>query len=133
MAEIGRFGGIHFSVSSKQVKTIQGLTWDSSVRWGEHQRIGKEPLLEFMGTNTETITMTMYFSVFSGTEPIREMVQLLDMERRGEAARLVIGSHAYGQNLWVISSSSRKMEYFDQYGNVIGGSVQVVLKSYPKR
>lgn len=133
MAEIGRFGDIRFSVSAKQVKTIQALTWNSSARWGEHQRIGKEPLLEYMGPDTETITILMYFSVFSGTEPMDEMVQLLEMERRGDAGRLVIGSHTYGKNLWVIASSSRKMEYFDKFGTVIGGSVQVVLKSYPKR
>lgn len=133
MAEIGRLGGIRFSVSSNQVRTIQGMDWSSSVRWGKHDRIGKETLLEFGGVNPDTINLTMYFSAYCGVEPITEMVKILDMERKGEANRLVIGSHAYGTNKWVIASSSRKMEYFDKYGNVIGASVQVTLNSYSRR
>lgn len=133
MAEIGRLGDIRFSVSARQVRTIQGMEWSSSVRWGKHDRIGKETLLEFGGLNPETITLTMYFSAYCGVEPIQEMVKLLEMERRGEVNRLVIGSHAYGTNKWVIASSSRKMEYFDKNGNVLGGSVQVVLNSYSRR
>lgn len=133
MAEIGRLGEIRFSVSSKEVRTLQGMEWSSSVRWGKHDRIGKEPLLEYGGVNTDTITLTMYFSKFCGVEPIQEMVRLLGIERKGEANRLVIGSHAYGTNKWVIASSSRKMEYFDMYGNVLGASVQIVLTSYGRR
>lgn len=104
MALIGNWGDFTFYVSADQIKTFDSLKWDSAAKYSTHDRHLREPLLEFTGTDVETITFTMFFSVFLGVNPIKEIASLLQAMRRGEVNRLVIGPKAYGTNKWVIMS-----------------------------
>lgn len=98
MAVIGTWGDITFAVSRNQIKTFDGLKWDSGAKYSTHDRHLKEPLLEFTGTDVESMTFTMFFSAFLGVNPIAEVSKLLKAMRRGEVHRLVIGPKAYGTN-----------------------------------
>ena len=73
MALIGNWGDFTFYVSADQIKTFDSLKWDSAAKYSTHDRHLREPLLEFTGTDVETITFTMFFSVFLGVNPIKEM------------------------------------------------------------
>ena len=64
MAVIGTWGDITFAVSRNQIKTFDGLKWDSGAKYSTHDRHLKEPLLEFTGTDVESMTFTMFFSAF---------------------------------------------------------------------
>ena len=94
MALIGNWGDFTFYVSADQIKTFDSLKWDSAAKYSTHDRHLREPLLEFTGTDVETITFTMFFSVFLGVNPIKEIASLLQAMRRGEVNRLVIGPKA---------------------------------------
>lgn len=98
MAFIGSWGGVTFSVSQQTVKTFDGLKWESGVKYAAHDRHLEEPLLEFTGPDTESISFSMFFSVFLRVNPIAEVSKLLQAMRRGEARRLVIGLKAYETN-----------------------------------
>ena len=98
MAFIGSWGGVTFSVSRQTVKTFDGLKWESGVKYAAHDRHLEEPLLEFTGPDTESISFSMFFSVLLRVNPIAEVSKLLQAMRRGEARRLVIGLKAYGTN-----------------------------------
>lgn len=133
MAVIGTLGDIVFSVSRGQVKTFDGMKWDSSVQYATHNRHLKDPLLEYTGTDLDTISFIMVFSAFLGVNPIAEITKLLNAERSGQIMRLVIGSKAYGKYKWVITKTSKDLERFDNKGNLITAKVSVSLKAYSWR
>jgi hypothetical protein len=62
MALIGNWGDFTFYVSADQIKTFDSLKWDSAAKYSTHERHLREPLLEYTGTDVETITFTMFFS-----------------------------------------------------------------------
>ena len=133
MAVIGTWGDITFAVSRNQIKTFDGLKWDSGAKYSTHDRHLKEPLLEFTGTDVESMTFTMFFSAFLGVNPIAEVLKLLKAMRRGEVHRLVIGPKAYGTNKWVITKLSNSLPRYDNRGNLLVAKVSVTMKSYSGR
>ena len=133
MAVIGTWGDITFAVSRNQIKTFDGLKWDSGAKYSTHDRHLKEPLLEFTGTDVESMTFTMFFSAFLGVNPIAEVSKLLIAMRRGEVHRLVIGPKAYGTNKWVITKLSNSLPRYDNRGNLLVAKVSVTMKSYSGR
>lgn len=133
MAVIGTWGDITFAVSRNQIKTFDGLNWDSGAKYSTHDRHLKEPLLEFTGTDVESMTFTMFFSAFLGVNPIAEVSKLLKAMRRGEVHRLVIGPKAYGTNKWVITKLSNSLNRYDNRGNLLVAKVSVTMKSYSSR
>ena len=133
MAVIGTWGDITFAVSRNQIKTFDGLKWDSGAKYSTHDRHLKEPLLEFTGTDVESMTFTMFFSASLGVNPIAEVSKLLKAMRRGEVHRLVIGPKAYGTNKWVITKLSNSLNRYDNRGNLLVAKVSVTMKSYSSR
>ena len=133
MATIGTLGDIVFSVSRNQVNTFDGLKWDSSAQYATHNRHLKDVLLEYTGTDADKISFSMYFSVFLGVDPMTEIIKLLNAERSGKVMRLVIGSKAYGKNKWVITSTSKQLERYDNKGNLLIAKVDVSLMAYAGR
>lgn len=133
MAVIGTWGDITFAVSRNQIKTFDGLKWDSGAKYSTHDRHLKEPLLEFTGTDVESMTFTMFFSAFLGVNPIAEVSKMLKAMRRGEVHRLVIGPKAYGTNKWVITELSNSLNRYDNRGNLLVAKVSVTMKSYSGR
>ena len=133
MAVIGTWGDITFAVSRNQIKTFDGLKWDSGAKYSTHDRHLKEPLLEFTGTDVESMTYTKFFSAFLGVNPIAEVSKMLKAMRRGEVHRLVIGPKAYGTNKWVITKLSNSLNRYDNRGNLLVAKVSVTMKSYSGR
>lgn len=133
MAVIGTWGDITFAVSRNQIKTFDGLKWDNGAKYSTHDRHLKEPLLEFTGTDVESMTFTMFFSAFLGVNPIAEVSKMLKAMRRGEVHRLVIGPKAYGTNKWVITKLSNSLNRYDNRGNLLVAKVSVTMKSYSGR
>jgi len=133
MATIGTLGDIAFAVSRRQVKTFDGMKWDSSAQYAEHNRHLKDVLLEFTGTDADKITFAMYFSVFLGIDPMAEIVKLLNAERSGRIMRLVIGNKAYGKHRWVILNTGKSLDNFDNKGNLLISRVNVSLSAYAGR
>lgn len=133
MAQIGSFGELVFKVSSKQVRTFDALRWDFSAKYATHDRHIKEDLLEYMGPEIETITFSMFFSVFLGVRPLGQIRQLREMVRKGYAQRLVVGGRVYGRYKWVMEKGSVEMQRYDNNGNLWAAKADVTLKEYSKR
>jgi len=98
--------------------------------YATHERHLKEPLLEFTGQDVESMSFTMFFSVFLGVNPIAEVANLLQTMRRGEAHYLIIGPKAYGTNKWVITKLSNSLQRYDRGGNLLAASVNVTMQTY---
>ena len=133
MAIVGSWGNITYAVSRQTVKTFDGLIWESGVKYSTHDRHLKEPLLEFTGTDVESMSFSMFFSAFLGVNPIAEVSKLLKAMRRGEVHRLVIGPKAYGTGRWVITKVSNSLERYDNRGNLLVAKVNVTMNSYSAR
>lgn len=133
MALIGCWGDITFAVSRKEVKTFTGLKWDSGVKYSTHDRHLKEPLLEYTGREVESMSFSMFFSVFLGVNPISEVAKLLQAMRQGEVHPLIIGPKAYGTNKWVITKVSTSLDRYDNRGNLLVAKASVTMKSYSSR
>ena len=130
---IGSLGDIVFAVSRNQINTFDSLKWDSSAKYASHERHLKETLIEFTGIDNDTITFSMYLSIFLGTNPMTEIVKLLTAERNGTVMMLIIGKKAYGRNKWVITKLSKDLERFDKQGNLLTAKVSVTLEAYAAR
>lgn len=128
-----KLGTFTFYVSRSSIKTFDDLKWESSVKYATHERHLKEPLLEFTGQDVESMSFTMFFSVFLGVNPIAEVANLLQTMRRGEAHYLIIGPKAYGTNKWVITKLSNSLQRYDRGGNLLAASVNVTMQSYSSR
>lgn len=133
MAKLGSFGGLAFSVSENTVRTFDGMSWDTSAKYATHDRHIQKDLLEFLGPELDGITFTMAFSVFLGTNPIKEVKKLQKMVRKGEMGRLILGGEVYGSYKWVATKASTKLTKFDKKGNLLAAVATVTLKEYPKR
>ena len=133
MATIGTLGDIVFSTSKNQIKTFDGMKWDTSAPYATHNRHLQDVLLEFTGTDADKISFSMFFSVFLGVEPMDEITKLLTAERDGTVMRLILGNKAYGKNKWVITSASIDLQRYDNKGNLLEASVNVSLTAYAGR
>lgn len=129
----GSLGDIVFTVSSEEIRTFTSLTWNSTARYEEHKRHIKDVLLEYTGTETETISFDMNLSVFQGLNPLEELTKILNAQRNGQAMYLVIGTHAYGKARWVITDTQKNLEKFDNTGNLLIAKIKISLKSYAER
>ncbi len=133
MARIGSFGSLVFSVSDSTVRTFDSMNWDFSANYATHDRHIKADLLEYMGPEIETISFSMFFSVFLGVNPLSEVEKLRRMIREGSTERLVIGGSVYGSYKWVMQKGTIDMQRFDRQGNLLAAKAKVTLKEYPKR
>ena len=75
MAKIGSLGSLVFSVSENTVRTFDELSWKVSAKYATHDRHIKRDVLEFLGPEPGTISFKMAFSVFHGTNPLKEIEQ----------------------------------------------------------
>lgn len=133
MAKVGSFGDLVFSVSANTVRTFDSMSWDFSAKYTTHDRHIKADLLEYMGPEVDGISFSMFFSVFLGVNPMKEINKLRAMVREGRAERLVIGGKVYGSYKWVMQKGSVDLKRFDGKGNLWAAKVKVTLKEYPKR
>ena len=133
MAVLGALGDIVFSVSRNRINTIDGVKWETGVRFAQHDRHLKIPLLEFTGNSVDTISFNLYYSVFLGVDPMKEIVKILNAQRAGKAMRFVIGTKAYGHYKWVITKTSKELERYDAKGNLLVAKVNITLTEYVNR
>lgn len=133
MAKIGTFGNLVFSVSENTVKTFDKISWNTSAKYTTHDRHIKADVQEFLGPEPGSISFTMAFSVFHGTNPLSEVMKLNKMVNQGIVERLVIGGRVYGSYKWVISAVSSEMKRYDNKGGCWAATAKVSMKEYPKR
>lgn len=133
MARIGTFGSLTFVVSEKTVRTFENMTWEFSANYATHDRHIKADLVEFLGPSPESISFPITFSVFLGTNPLKEIEKMRKIINEGKAERLVIGGKVYGNYKWVMQKGTAELQRFDGKGNLWAAKAKVTLKEYAKR
>lgn len=127
---IGCLGDIVFQVSEETLKTIREMEWSGSARYAVHQRHNGNALTEFTGLDPDKIGFTVHLVRELGVDVVAEIVKIWNLERSGEAARLVIGSKPYGKYRWNVVKHSAKYTAHDREGNPIAAEVSLELQEY---
>lgn len=129
---IGCLGDIVFQVSEEVTETIRDVEWSGSARYATHQRHNMNALTEFTGRDPDTIKFTITLTRELNVKIIPEIVKIWNMERDGEAVRLVIGDKGYGKYRWNVVKHSAKYIAHDKKGNPICAEVALELQEYLK-
>lgn len=129
---IGCLGDIVFQVSEEVTETIRDVEWSGSARYSTHQRHNMNALTEYTGIDPDTMKFTITLARELGVDVVAEIVKIWNLERSGEAARLVIGDKAYGKYRWNVVKHSAKYTAHDKNGNPICAEVALELQEYLK-
>lgn len=129
MAQVGCLGDIVFAVSSEAIETVDNFVWSGSAQYASHKlHLGNE-LLEFTGTNADSISFSVFLATYLGVDPQKEINKIWDYERKGKLLPLIMGDKGYGKYRWVITSHKSQLK-FDGKGNALDMDVSLTLSAY---
>ena len=126
---VGYMGSIPFVTSRKYLQTFDEYQRNSEGRWAKHDIIGQKPVLEFLGPDTEKISMKIQLRRDHGVNPEATLNQLRQMRDTGEAFPLVLGSKVIGRlpegtgqeaALWVLKGVTEDVKHW------AGGNMYIV-------
>ena len=128
--KVGCLGDIVFEVSAGVIKTVRDVSISGSANYQKHQRHLDKELLEFVGSESDSITLSVRISKQLGVDPIKELEKISKYIKEGKSVLLTLGTRSYGK--WVITKHKTKYEFFDKYGNVICADTTLTLSEYVK-
>lgn len=127
---IGAFGELVFEVSGERVLTFDDFKQDVKSRFARHELINQEPVLEWLGSDTQKITMTIALTASLGVNPAEEIEKVRQLCLDGMADYLIIGNEVVGGRLWVITEASFLSIATDKDGVPIVAKMDVTFESY---
>ena len=127
---IGAFADLVFEVSGERVLTFDEFKQDVKSRYARHELINQEPVLEWLGSDTQKITLTITLTKTLGVDPSEEMDKVKQLCLDGVADYLIIGNDVVGGRLWVITDASCKMISSDAQGYPIVAQMDLTFESY---
>lgn len=144
---VGYMGSIPFVTSRQYLLTFDDYNRNSDGRWAKHDIIGSKPVLEFLGPDTEVISMKIQLRRDHGVKPEKILKRLRAMRDTGEVFPLVLGSKVIGETiksffgtqglaantgLWVLKSVGETVTHWAG-GNIYAVDVSITLEEYSGR
>ena len=131
MAQVGSLGGIVFTVSDRQIMTLQSASASGSASITEHKRHGGASIAEFTGSALGKMKLTFKVARQLGYEP-GDMINLVQNYcQSGAVLSLTIGRTRYGRSgRWLIASWSVAMKRHDKNGTLSEADITVNLTEY---
>jgi phage protein U len=135
MAVIGSFGDIVFQVSRQKALSFEGLQHEAGARINSAEVIGREPVIEFLGPESESISMVIRLASELGVKPREEYERLYQHMRSGKASTFVLGGRPMGGSRikWMIEKLSADHTQFAGNGVPRWIDVSVNLRRYAPR
>lgn len=127
---LGSFAELVFEVSSFRVLTYDDWHRESKARYARHELINQTTVLEYLGPDTEKISLTIKFSARLNVNPPEEAQKVRQMCLDGVADYLIIGNRVIGGDLWVITAVGEKATSWDNGGNILFSELDVTFESY---
>lgn len=127
MAQIGSFGSLIFEVSTTRTVTPPSISESGGARWNTHDVAGAEPVQEYNGPTSRTITIPIVLLAQMGADVEEELSRIESMSETGEAHPLIIGGKPKGGagSYWAITSWSTEHDRFGRAGNTTRASVEL--------
>lgn len=95
---IGSLGDVVFETSSQKVLTPNSAKFSFESRYEDHQVQGTYEKSEFLAPSLGTVTFAMHLRRdFLGESPLKTVLKLQSMQRRGEIVRLILRNVSYGR------------------------------------
>jgi len=142
---VGYMGDIMFVTSRQYLITFDDYSRNAEGRWAKHDIIGQKPVLEFLGPDTEKISMKIQLRRDHGVNVENMLRRLREMRDTGEAFPLVLGSKVIGNlikkyifkqsvtpGLWVLKGLSEDVKHWAG-GNLYIVDATVTLEEYSGR
>ena len=144
---VGYMGDIPFITSRRYLQTFDDYQRNSEGRWAKHNIIGQKPSLEYLGPDTEKISMKISLRSDHGVNPESVLNQLRQMRDTGEVFPLVLGSKVIGNllksiwkdspfgtstGLWVLKGVTEDVKHWAG-GNLYIVDATVTLEEYAER
>lgn len=144
---VGYMGDIMFVTSRQYLITFDDYSRSSESRWAKHDIIGQKPVLEFLGPDTEKISMKIQLRRDHGVNLENVLKRLREMRDTGEVFSLVLGSKVIGNlikkwisgqsfgsssGLWVLKGLSEVVTHWAG-GNMYCVDATVTLEEYSGR
>lgn len=108
MGVIGVFGTVPFVCSDSMVLTFSKLNRDRQSRWAKHDLIGKKPVLEWVGEDLNTVSITIRLDTSLGMPPIVGIKAIEAMQESKEPHILLIGGEPLGRYVITAVTENRK-------------------------
>lgn len=125
---IGTLGELPFVCSRKKVLTFKELSRQHAARWAKHDIIGKKPLLEYVGPDLSSASLSIRLDVSLGVLPAVAMLRLKKMLDNKQYKTLIIGGEYLGR--YVIKSVSEDRLHHTGKGVCIVAEVTVELEEW---
>lgn len=106
---IGSLGELSFYCSADKVRTFKDLTRDLGARWAKHEVIGKKPVLEYVGPELMSASLTIRFDLSLGISPEEGLDRLKRMLENKLYKTLIVGEETLGR--FVIESISEERKF----------------------
>lgn len=142
---VGYMGDIMFVTSRNYLMTFDDYARSSEGRWAKHDIIGQKPVLEFLGPDTEKISMKIQLRRDHGVNLENVLKRLREMRDTGETFPLVLGSKVIGNlikkfvlkqpvtpGLWVLKGLNEDAKHWAG-GNLYIVDATVTLEESPGR
>ncbi len=125
---IGTLGELPFICSQGKVLTFSGLSRDLSVRWAQHDVIGKKPVLEWIGEDLARVTLTIRFDILLGSPPMAGLMALNKMMTSRKDRMLIVGGDFLGR--YVIESISEERKFHTGAGVCQVAEATITLREW---
>jgi phage protein U len=126
--EIGTFGEIVFETSRTRIRTFDEFKRTSKARFAEHAVTGRKPVLEFLGSELDEVSLQMMFATSLGVTPSVEIDTLRQVLHSGEEQNLVVGGYNFGR--FALTSMDEDWQKFDGKGRLLVAAVSIKLKEF---
>ena len=125
---VGSLGHLPFICSHDFVLTPNKLSRDHAARWAKHEIIGKKPVLEYIGPDLSTASLTICFDMSLGAPPAILLLRLKKMLENKKYKTLIIGGEYLGK--WVMKSVSEDRKFHNGLGVCIKAEATIELEEW---
>lgn len=106
MAKLGNWGTyLKFVTSDTRILNFNGFKREVTARTTNHAPIGAKPKIEFLGSELQNITFTIYINASWGVSPKKIEKKLIRCVENGTVAPLVIGRRSICKNAMLVGVS----------------------------
>lgn len=129
---IGTFGEVVFEVSRERAASFSSYEHEAGARLGTAEIIGGEPLTEFLGPDSQTISMPLRLIAELGVDPQTEYDRLHEILTQGLASSLVIANRPVGGSgaRWIIERLNASHSHFAGDGTSRIIDVEISFRKY---
>jgi len=128
---IGSIGKlITFETSDKRILSPQGIKKEVSGRWATHSRIGKKPLRQFLGADTEKLSFSIVLDARHGIKPLKTLKAIEKDVKNGTPRTIVIGGKKVIPHKITINSVSETYDEVWNKGELIRAKAELTIEEY---